>query len=199
MDKRTETAFVFDGTGKQTQKHVLLWPGAGVYFPAEDSWVKTDNQSPMPSRLYSYAGGAMILPWDFDGEKWATTMTFNIDKGGVLADPEMIEGHPKESIRVFGHCGNAILVISWPDTSLKTIYIFDHNSRQLTTALYPWSLGYEPPIPFVRHIDGPMLKISPRGIELVINKGNKLKTSINIGLPTTMDQEEELPLLALTF
>ena len=199
MDKRTETAFVFDGEGNQLQKHVLVWPGRGIYDRFESGWTsRKDGEPQMPSRLYSYAGGTVLLPWEFVDGKWVTGKAIQIDKGGVPADPEMIEGNPKESIRAFGHCGNVILVITWPDFGERTIYIFDQYKRQLSTALYQWSLGSEPPPQFCKGVTGPFLKDFPEGYELVVLKNNKLKTCITVGLAQTMDEDEKIPLLALT-
>lgn len=198
MDKRTETAFVFDSHGNQLQKHVLLWPGMGIYEPFEDSWIKKTGEPHLPTRLYSYAGGTVLLPWELVDGKWVTGRALNIDRGGVPVDPELIEGNPKESIRVFGHFGNIILVITWPDLGQNTIYVFDNLGRQLTTALYPWSLGFEPPAPFCMGMVGPHRTLHPEGYELVILKGNKLKTAINIGQAQTLDENENIPVLAMT-
>ncbi len=198
MDKRTETAFVFDAQGNQLQKHVLVWPGTGIYEPFEGSWVKKAGDPPLPNRLYSYAGGTVLLPWEYVDGKWVTGRALNIDRGGVPVDPELIEGTPKESIRVFGHFGNIILSITWPDLGQNTIYIFDQFGRQLTTALYPWSLGSEPPAPFCMGIVGPQKNAFPAGYELIILKGNKLKTSITIGQAQTQEENENIPVLAMT-
>lgn len=198
MDKRTETAFVLDNEGNFIQKHVLLWPGKGVYLPFEDSWKFSMPDVELPSRLYSYAGGTVVLPWELEDDKWVTSKALHIDRDGIEVPQEMIEGTPKERIRVIGHFGNAILVISWPNSGSHTMYIFDSHKRLLTTALSDWSLGDEPVTPFCKGIAGPFVKFNPDSVELTIIKNNKLKTNISFALPTGFEEDEKLPIFALT-
>lgn len=198
MDKRTETAFVLDTNGNHANKHVFVWPGHGVYKPANDSWVFVEDRVEEPERIYSYAGGTVLLPWKLENGKWTPDAALSIVSDGVCMDPKIIEGEPKESIRLIGHYGNAILVIGWPDCGEYTIYIFDRLGRFLTTGIHGWSLGSEPAYPFCTGISKPILKDSPKGIELTITKSNKTSTSITIGLPTTKKPSEKLPLLVFS-
>jgi hypothetical protein len=198
MDKRTETAFVLDSQGRHVGKHVFVWPGYGAYAPANDSWVASKETIEEPARIYSYAGGTVILPWKLEDGKWVPDAAVSIISGGSAADPKVIEGNPKETIRLIGHHGNAILVIGWPDCGEYTIYIFDLHGRQLTTGIHPWSLGSDPCFPFCTEISRPVLKEFPKGIELVISKHNKTKTSITMGLPNTKNSSENLPLLVFS-
>ncbi|MEZ4812997.1 MAG: hypothetical protein R2883_05875 [Caldisericia bacterium] len=78
MFKRTETAFIFDENGKQVEKHVFIYPGMGAYIPAEDSWVRKDGEIDFPTRLYSYAGGSVLLPWIYKDGTWKTDIGFSI-------------------------------------------------------------------------------------------------------------------------
>lgn len=198
MDKRTETAFVLDNNGNHTNKHVFVWPGHGIYRPANDSWVFVDDKVEEPERLYSYAGGTVLLPWKLENGKWIPDLALSIVSDGMAVDPKIIEGEPKESIRLIGHYGNAILVIGWPDSGDFTIYIFDRFGRFLTTGIHSWSLGNEPAFPFCTGISNPVLKDSPKSIELTIAKSNKTSTSVTIGLPTTKKPFEKLPLLVFS-
>ena len=198
MDKRTETAFVLDGQGNHTGKHVFVWPGHGAYLPTNDSWVHQSDKIDEPARIYSYAGGTVLLPWKYEDGKWVPDQALSIVSGGVAADPKVIEGDPKETIRLIGHYGSAILVIGWPDCGDFTIYIFDLHGRQLTTGIHSWSLGAEPCYPFCTSISNPTLKDSPKSVELTITKHNKTKTSITLGLPSTDNPSESLPLLVFS-
>lgn len=198
MEKRTETAFKIDSEGNQVEKHVFGWPGHGLYIPQNDSWVFASPQIEDPLRIYSYAGGTVLLPWKFDGDKWVPDAALSIISGGVVADPKVIDGNPKETIRVIGHHGNAILVIGWPDSGDFTIYIFDWLGRLLTTGIHAWSLGSDPPYPFCTNISRPVFKDFPKGVELVITKGNKIKTSITVALPSTKNTSENIPLLVFS-
>jgi hypothetical protein len=195
MIKRSETGYVFNEEGKRVEKHVFVYPGRGIYEPAEDSWIRKEGEMAEPSRLYSYAGGSMLLPWILKNGSWKSGMGIQINAGGIVSDKQMISGKPKESIRLIQHEGNLILVITWPIEGLHTFYIFDSTGRQLTTSLHPWSLGAYPPHNFCREIEGPIWNTSGN-IELLIMKQNKLNTSVTIGMP---DSPEEKPLLmALT-
>lgn len=195
MIKRSETGFVFDENGSHVEKHVFVYPGRGIYTPAEDSWIRKDGEVIEPSRLYSYAGGSMLLPWILKNGSWKSGMGIPINTGGIVSGKKMISGKPKESIRLIQHAGNLVLVITWPIEGQHTVYIFDSKGRQLTTSLHPWSLGAYPPHNFCREIEGPVWN-SSGNIELVIVKLNKLNTSITIGIP---DSPDEKPLLmALT-
>lgn len=198
MDKRTETAFVLDGEGNHTSKHVFVWPGHGSYRPANDSWIYVDEKTEEPERIYSYAGGTVLLPWRLDNGKWVPDAALSIVSDGMACDPKVIEGNPKETIRLIGHYGNAILVIGWPDSGDFTIYIFDSSGRMLTTGIHSWSLGNDPLYPFCQSISKPVLKDAPKGVELTITKNNKTTTSITLGLPTTKKPSEKLPLLVFS-
>jgi hypothetical protein len=195
MLKRTETGFTFDEKGTHLQKHIFIYPGRGVYVPSEDSWVRNDDELLLPARLYSYAGGSILLPWICKDDNWKVDIGISITSGGVVADPSLIAGEPKEKIRLINHVGNSILVITWPENNQNTFYIFDSQKRQLTTSLHPWSLGAFPPQPFCREIEGPVLN-SSGNIELAIVKGNKITTSISIAIPA--DENEPPMLMALS-
>jgi len=127
--------------------------------------------------------GTVILPWSKHDDKWKADIAISIISGGVEVDPKLISGEPKERIRLITHEQNAILVITWPDPLSHTFFIFDSFGRQLTTSLHKWSLGEYPPTPFCQSIIGPKLNVSTGGIDIQIEKGNKLTTSISFMLP----------------
>jgi len=106
MLKRTETGFTFDEKGTHLQKHIFIYPGRGVYVPSEDSWVRNDDELLLPARLYSYAGGSILLPWICKDDNWKVDIGISITSGGVVADPSLIAGEPKEKIRLINHIGN---------------------------------------------------------------------------------------------